>query len=242
VNVRSNWWTDFFNGVAVDMWLQAVSPEHTAGEAASIAGLLNLPEGAEILDVPCGGGRLSLALAARGHRVTGVDWSPEFLEHARAADTGRAVAWERRDMRDLPWPARFDGAFCVGNSFGYLDDEGNAAFLRAVRSALKPGGRFVLETPMVLENLLNHLQPRPWWKVGDVHLLVENHYDPGSSRLDIEYTFVAGGRVDVRHGSHRAYAYRELLALVASAGFTVEAAERWTRDARSVTLVATAVE
>ena len=38
---------------------------------------------------------------------------------------------------------RFDGAFCVGNSFGYLDDEGNAAFLRAVRAALKPGGRFI---------------------------------------------------------------------------------------------------
>jgi hypothetical protein len=36
-------------------------------------------------------------------------------------------------MRDLPWSERFDGAFCAGNSFGYLDDEGNAAFLCAVR-------------------------------------------------------------------------------------------------------------
>ena len=77
-------------------------------------------------------------------------------------------------MRDLPWRARFDGAFCLGNSFGYLDDEGNAAFLRAVAAALKPGARFVLETPMVLENLLGHLQDRPWWKVGDMHLLVAN--------------------------------------------------------------------
>ena len=64
-------------------------------------------------------------------------------------------------MRDLPWPARFDGAFCLGNSFGYLDDEGNASFLRAVAAALKPGARFVLETPMVLENLLGHLKDRP---------------------------------------------------------------------------------
>ena len=144
-------------------------------------------------------------------------------------------------MRDLPWPERFDGAFCVGNSFGYLDDEGNVAFLRAVRAALKPGGRFILETPMVLENLLNHLQPRPWWKAGDVYLLVENQYDPAKARLDIEYTFVSGGRVDVRRGSHRAYMYKELVSLLAASGFAVELAEPWTRDTHTVTFIATRV-
>ena len=89
-------------------------------------------------------------------------------------------------MRDLPWSARFDGAFCLGNSFGYLDDEGNAAFLRAVAAALKPGARFVLETPMVLENLLGHLEDRPWWQVGDLHLLIANTYDHTTTRLDID--------------------------------------------------------
>jgi SAM-dependent methyltransferase len=127
---------------------------------------------------------LALALAERGYRLTGVDWSSESLGHARSLDTLQQVTWEQRDMRDLPWPGRFDGAFCVGNSFGYLDDEGNVAFLRAVRAALRPGGRFVLETPMVLENLLNHLHPRPWWKAGDVYLLVENQHDPATARLD----------------------------------------------------------
>jgi hypothetical protein len=143
-------------------------------------------------------------------------------------------------MRDLPWPGRFDGAFCVGNSFGYLDDEGNAAFLGAVRAALKPGAKFVLETPMVLENLLGHLQPRPWWQVGDVRLLVENRYDHARSRLEIDYTFVSDGRVEVRSGSHRAYSYRELVALIEAAGFSVHVAEPWTRDAHVVTFIATA--
>ena len=142
-------------------------------------------------------------------------------------------------MRDLPWRARFDGAFCLGNSFGYLDDEGNAAFLRAVAAALKPGARFVLETPMILENLLGHLKDRPWWKVGDVHLLVANHYDHTRTRLEIEYTFVSNGRVDVRHGSHRAYSYRELVELIEASGFAVELAEPWTREAHSVSFIAT---
>jgi SAM-dependent methyltransferase len=142
-------------------------------------------------------------------------------------------------MRDLPWRGRFDGAFCAGNSFGYLDDDGDAAFLRAVCAALKPGARFLLETPMVLENLLGHLHDRPWWKVGDVYLLVSNHYDHTRERLDIEYTFVSNGRVDVRYGSHRAYAYRQLVELMEGCGFAVASAEPWTREAHTVLFVAT---
>ena len=239
MEVQANWWESFFEGVAVTMWLQALPPEHTEREADRLVRLLAAPPGAEILDVPCGAGRLSLALAARGYGLTGVDWSSEFLGHARSRDASQRVGWEQRDMRDLPWPERFDAAFCVGNSFGYLDDAGNDAFLRAVRETLKPGGRFVLETPMVLENLLNHLQPRPWWKAGDVHLLAENRYDPATTRLDIEYTFVSNGRVEVRRGTHRAYAYRELTELLGAAGFAVELAEPWTRDAHTVTFIAT---
>lgn len=239
MNVQSNWWESFFEGVAVDMWLQALPPEHTEREAEFLARTLAVASGAELLDVPCGGGRLSLALARRGYQLTGVDWSSEFLNHARSCDAAHGVTWERRDMRDLPWRARFDGAFCFGNSFGYLDDEGNAAFLRAVAAALKPGARFVLETPMVLENLLGHLQDRAWWKVGDVHLLVLNQYDHTRERLEIEYTFVSNGRLEMRSGSHRAYSYRELVDLIQAAGFTVELDQPWTRDAHTVTFIAT---
>jgi SAM-dependent methyltransferase len=239
VNTQSNWWETFFDGIAVDMWLQALPPEHTQREAEFLSQALDVRPGAELLDVPCGGGRLSLALAQRGYHLTGVDWSPAFLDHARSCDGDRAVTWERRDMRDLPWRARFDGAFCYGNSFGYLDDEGNAAFLRAVAAALKPGARFVLETPMVLENLLNHLHDRAWWKVGDIHLLVANQYDHTRERLDIEYTFVSNGRIEVRNGSHRAYTYRALVELIDAAGFTVTLDQPWTRDARTVSFIAT---
>ena len=239
VAASTDWWEHFFEGAAVDLWLQAVSPEHTEREAASLARMLDVAAGAELLDVPCGGGRLTRALADRGYQVTGVDWSAAFLDHARAAgDPARGgVTWERRDMRDLPWRARFDGAFCMGNSFGYLDDEGNAAFLRTVAAALKPGARFVLETPMVLENLLGHIADRPWWKVGDMYLLVANTYDHPTTRLDIEYTFVSNGRVDVRRGSHRAYSYRELAALIDAAGFDVAVDPPWTRDARTATFI-----
>lgn len=241
MDVQSNWWKTFFSGVAVELWLQAMSPEQTRQEAAALATRLDLPAGAELLDVPCGAGRLALELAARGYRVTGVDLSLESLDHARAADRDNRVLWEHREMRDLPWPERYDGAFCCGNSFGYLDDEGDREFLRAVASALKPGARFVLETPMVVESLLPNLKERIWFKAGEVYLLVSNDYDPSRGRLDIEYTFVSGGRVDVRRGTHRAYTYRQLLELMEESGFSVTSNGGWTRASPVLTLIAARV-
>jgi SAM-dependent methyltransferase len=239
MNVQSNWWENFFEGAMVDLWLRAMSPEQSANEADSLERLLALPPGSSVLDVPCGGGRLALEFDRRGYDVTGVDWSEAFLAHARSAPAPNRVTWERREMRDLPWRERFDGAYCVGNSFGYLDDEGNEAFLAAVARALKPGGRFLLETPMILENLLGHIRDRAWWQVDDMRLLVANAYDPARQRLEIEYTCVSNGILDLRRGSHRAYSYRELMALLEQSGFTVATAEPWTREAHNVTFIGT---
>ena len=69
MNTQANWWQSFFQGVAVDMWLEALPPEHTAREADALAQALAVPVGAEVLDVPCGAGRLSLALAQRGYTM-----------------------------------------------------------------------------------------------------------------------------------------------------------------------------
>ena len=84
MDVPTNWWESFFEGVAVTMWLQALPAEHTQREADRLACLLAASPGAEILDVPCGAGRLALALVERGYRLTGVDWSSEFLGDARS--------------------------------------------------------------------------------------------------------------------------------------------------------------
>jgi SAM-dependent methyltransferase len=225
VNVQSNWWSTFFSGPAVEMWLGAVSAEHTAAEAEYVVRQLALPAGAAVLDVPCGGGRIANALAERDLRVVGVDLSTEFLRHARAADTAGRVEWHERDMRDLPWPARFDGAVCLGNSFGYLDDEGNEAFAAALARAVKPGGRVLMDTGVIAEAVIPRFVERTWMQIKDITFLAARQYDHQQGRIESDYTFIKNGIADARSALHRIYPYREFVGLFERAGFSMVAAE-----------------
>ncbi len=196
--------------------------EVTQREADFIRAQLQVSPAAQLLDVPCGGGRHSLALAATGYRVTGVDISPTFLESARsqAARRSLAVQWEQREMTDLPWTSTFDGAFCFGNSFGYLEDSDNAQFLHAVSRSLKPGARFLMDYPAVAEVLFSGTwQERSWFEMGDIRFLRNGRYDPATSRIIVEYTCQRGTQEEKRVMCQRVYTFRELCALLSAAGF-----------------------
>jgi cyclopropane fatty-acyl-phospholipid synthase-like methyltransferase len=192
VRAKPNWWENFFHGIALDFWRAAVSPEQTGAEADFIQKHLQLSQGAKVLDVPCGNGRLALELASRGFDLTGVDIASEFIEEAKAKSTasGAKVEWHNREMRDLPWQAVFDAAFCFGNSFGYLDNGGNRDFLEAVARVLKRGARLLMDAPAVAESLLPTFQERRWFEVGGITLLIDSRYDHEQGRIFTEYTFI----------------------------------------------------
>jgi SAM-dependent methyltransferase len=216
------WSPQFFSGLILEAQRQLAALSPTEAEADFLVATLQPAGGAHILDVPCGNGRLSLALAARGYRIKGVDLAGPLLEDGRraAAERGLEVSFEQRDMRDLPWPAAFDHAFCFGNSFAYFDDDGNAAFLRAVHDALRPGGTFALETHLVGESLFTQLTQRRWYPFDDLFFLHETSYDPPSGRLTSGYTLIRGGEVvERKQAVYRVYTCRELLGVLAGAGF-----------------------
>jgi cyclopropane fatty-acyl-phospholipid synthase-like methyltransferase len=218
---KSEWWKEFFSGLAVDMWGLAVTEDQTRLESEFIQKQLQLSPPAAILDVPCGLGRLALEIAGRGFTMSGVDLSADFLNEARkgAAERHVDVSFRQCDMRDLPRDMVVDGAFCFGNSFGYLDDDGNARFLAAVYRVLRPGGRFILDASNVAENVLPQIQKHTEMQIGDIRFIEDNHYDHALSRLETDYTFVRGDRVEKKFGSHRIYTYREFANLLTGTGF-----------------------
>jgi SAM-dependent methyltransferase len=159
--MQSNWQADFFRGVALEMWRRAVSPEQTRAEAGFLEKALQAGPHASLLDVLCGNGRHAVELAKRGYSLTGVDSSEEFLAEARLA-TSLPIRWILGDRCELPWESEFQGAYCFGNSFGYLDYAGARKFLACVAAPLRPGGRFIIETGMAAESILPALGKGRW--------------------------------------------------------------------------------
>lgn len=222
----AGWWTNFFEGAALELWRRAHSPEESRARAGDFARALRLAPGEHVLDVPCGDGRLALELAARGAHVTGLDASTELVNAARrrAAERGLELELATGDMRALAWRAEFDAALCAGSSFGYFDSPGDDEFLAGVARALRRGGRFWLEYPLVAELVLARREFRDWRVFGERVMLSEARYDERRARLETRYSFGdlagASGALETRTASYRVYTARELADRLETAGFT----------------------
>lgn len=101
--------------------------------------LLNVEQGEEVLDLGCGDGLLSALLMESGARVTGVDIDPDAVKRARERGVDAFVL----DAQNLSFPARFNAVFSHA-SIHWMPEVDKV--FAGVWRALKPGGRFVVET------------------------------------------------------------------------------------------------
>ncbi len=127
-------------------------------------------EGVETLDLGCGSGFMSEALAARGAKVTGVDPCIPLLEAARkhAREGGLGITYIEGTGENIPLAASsVDRVVCV-DVLEHVDDE--VKVISEIRRVLRPGGIFFFDTlnknrlsaflvVHVLEDLL-HALPR----------------------------------------------------------------------------------
>jgi len=220
-NRNSNWWAGFFCGLTVELQQRFANPKQNEREASFLEKVLRVRPNDLIADLPCGDGRLTIELASRGYRTTGVDISDRLVKAARdsAERTHVEASFEVGDMKELTWQSELDGAFCMGNSFAYFDDAGNRQFVEKVYRALKPGKIFLLQTNLVMESILTKPLSRTWYEFGDILFCHSASYDPTHSILTSEYRFSKQDTEERRTAHYRIYTLRDLLELVRSVGF-----------------------
>ncbi|HEV8588716.1 MAG TPA: class I SAM-dependent methyltransferase [Pyrinomonadaceae bacterium] len=233
--IPSNWYEDFFQGVTLDLWRKAIPPEKSKAEAEFLITVLNCEPDAHVLDVPCGNGRLSFELARRGYRVTGVDISEEFIEEARSlqtdllapsadadgTDLSTRVEFILGDMRNIEGDSIYDGAFCFGNSFGFMEYADMEKFLGGVARALKPGARFIVNTGMAAESVLPDFEEQSCHEISDIVVTIKERYNAEESCIDSEYIFERNGTTESRKAKHWIYTAAEIQRMLERAGFKV---------------------
>lgn len=126
--------------------------ERTAAEVDFVVDVLSLGPGKRILDVGCGFGRHSIALAERGIKVVGVDSAPAMIEAARKRAGDRFPASQLKFLCEAAETFTavepFDAAIALLTTLGQVGETGeNSGLVRQVYEALVPGGLFLVEVP-----------------------------------------------------------------------------------------------
>jgi SAM-dependent methyltransferase len=195
--------------------------DETEREIASLLELVKAPVH-DALDLCCGPGRATVALARRGIRVTGVDRSAFMLGKAktRAAENDASVTWVEEDMRRFAQPEAFDLVLSLFTSFGYFDlAEDNLKVLRNVRQSLRPGGALVMDL-MSKERLARIFEPASFYASPTGRLVFEKRrvFDDWE-RVEVNLYVLENGAYEAFTFRHYVYSGRELRALLHEAGF-----------------------
>lgn len=139
-----------------------------------------LPVGAEILDIACGTGVITVELAKAGFSLIGVDLSVDMLHHAekRAEREGVSLKLQRADMRNLKVAQKSPCIISTHDSLDHLFDDAelDAAFEK-ITAALRPNGLFIFD--MNCWEGIRHLDGRTVFvetddKSGAYHLIAED--------------------------------------------------------------------
>lgn len=109
--------------------------------------------GPEVLDVACGGGRMTVPLLRRGHDVTGTDFIPEFEDKIREhrSEFKGTFGYLTAPMTRLPFSdMTFDSVTCI-NSIIYLKNiEELRQAIGEMSRVLKPSGQLYITTWNIL--------------------------------------------------------------------------------------------
>lgn len=126
-----------------EMWSSfAPTAIFTTPVAARLVEFAGVRPGERVLDVACGTGVVAITAERAGARASGLDLTPDLLEHARAnakLAECQEIDWTEGDAENLPYrDATFD---VVLSQFGHIFAPRPGVAIAEMRRVLKPGGR-----------------------------------------------------------------------------------------------------
>lgn len=178
----------------------------------------------KILDVGCGDGFFTHAIAESGAETHGVDIAPEMIKRAR---THHGATFAVASADALPYKdGEFDVVVCV-LAMQNIEDYMNA--ICEVSRVLRPGGRFVL----VLNHPVLRIPKRSSWVWDDVAQMQYRRLDGYMSESHAQIDMDPGKKIGKRVTSSFHRPLQVYVKVLAKAGFSITALEEWISHKKS---------
>lgn len=175
------------------------------------------------MDIPCGTGRHAVKLAKKGFNITCFDISDEFITGLgqKVKDENLSIQIIHGNILTSELTGSFDGAFCLGNSFGYFDYEGMKVFIQKVAACLRPASRFIINSGMVAESILPRIPPEKTYDLGDLTMQVNNEYVVSDSYMISHLKYTKSNHSEEHSFKHYVYSIGEIRRLLALYGIHI---------------------
>jgi len=187
--VAAEWFRAWFSSPYYDLLYNQRNEQEATFCINKFVEFLNIPAASRILDVACGKGRHSRALASRGFDVTGIDLSAPSIIEAKNFETDN-LHFYVHDMRLPFWINYFDYVFNFFTSFGYfrtMREHDDA--IRTMAQSLKMNGTVTIDY-LNVHYAEDHLVPREEKTSNGVMFNIDRWFDEKHffKRIHVEET------------------------------------------------------
>lgn len=214
----------FFDGYYKEIWKTIIPDELTVKEIDFMIPYFGLQPGSRVLDLMCGYGRHTLALARRGIHVTAVDNLSAYTEEISKTvkEEKLPVAVITGSVIDMKPESSFDLVICMGNSLNFFSEPELEKLLPVVSSSLKGGGYFLINSWSIAEIAFKNFRENGWSQVGDLKFLTASKLLFHPTRIETESTIIStDNKTEIKKGVDYIYSINELERLLRGAGLKI---------------------
>jgi SAM-dependent methyltransferase len=196
----------YFDGHYKQIWKSIIPDELTMKEIDFMMQYFQRQPGSHVLDLMCGYGRHSLALAKKEIEVTAVDNLPDYINEVRnnAEAENLPVHPVLEDVMLYEPAGNFDLTICMGNSLQFFDKADVMKLLKKISTHLNTGGYF---------------REKSWSMNGDLKFLVDSKFLFSPNRIEAEHQIIApDGTTEVKQSVDYIWSLNEIETMLGESG------------------------
>jgi len=211
----------YFDGYYKQIWKSIIPDELTVKETDFMLQYFKLQPGSRVLDLMCGYGRHSIALAGKGIEVTAVDNLPDYINEVRnnAEAENLPVYPVFGDVMLYEPEGKFDLVICMGNSIQFFHKDEVLQLLKKIADHLQPDGYLLINTWSIMEIAVKSFKEKAWSMNGDLKFLVDSKFLFSPNRIETEHQIIAtDGTTEIKQSVDYIWSLNEIETMLANSG------------------------
>ncbi len=215
----------FFDGHYKDIWKAIIPEQLTSREVQFMVDYFQLLPGDHLLDMMCGYGRHSLALAEKGIQVTAVDNLPDYVKEvgAKAKEHDLPVQVLQQSVLEHRPIRKYKLIICMGNSLNFFNPDDTGLLLDNWKNALAPEGHILINSWSLAETVIPHFAEQSEAVHGGVNIVSRSEFLFHPTRIETHTTMTGeNGVMESKTAIDYIYSVNEIEALLNKSGLKLE--------------------